>query len=609
MLAPLIFLIFLTHSSSHFQLGSYLAYGNELEAARRLWEHGKTVDEAAYDTDFQKCNLYDPWCIRATNYKYASTVAMWEPDLIIPVNTGDRYYRRRPDCQYSIELTAVFTEKHWEVFHFAVHQQSCRHRLSVELGGGSTFSAFATSSAALVACTSHDHFDGVYDLQCRLPHSSSAAEMACAQLTVLLEHEHYDAFSAVLGSSPLYDYLYPPIRLLIADNFSYCGEAKPSGMSTGSSRLSLDKLSEVAVIAGSWQPRHADQQPSLYEVMRSSGKLVSAREFYRAVGRLVDYQTVPFDLHFPALTMLAPTDLADSLVFQPMLAHAHGEEVLVSWNHSLLPFKHIAPSSPDPVPVPAPLHHYHFLGSSHMRYDFDNIIALLFGEQYLPSSRKYNVDDLGSLHHSSGIRASVTKETIANLCAKGFPKNGTRNTIIFQFGAWDLWQSPLQLLVNGSRGAKLIAELARILTNPASCPGLVHVVYVTMTPYPLCFDERDDYCHNLRGHNNNAASAALNRYFIEELLNIKRRYPHSLKLSIVDAYSIIKPRLVLSNDNEVTCSTHYLCREDYKGQLRVITTPAGYAVLEAIFAAIDIPESHFTAAAARHRRRMRRNMR
>lgn len=56
-------------------------------------------------------------------------------------------------------------------------------------------------------------------------------------------------------------------------------------------------------------------------------------------------------------------------------------------------------------------------------------------------------------------------------------------------------------------------------------------------------------------------------------------------MSIVDVYSIIKPRLLFEQNLEVVCTNHYLCRRD---KTDLFFTPGGNAVLQSLFKAIQV---------------------
>ena len=83
---------------------------------------------------------------------------------------------------------------------------------------------------------------------------------------------------------------------------------------------------------------------------------------------------------------------------------------------------------------------------------------------------------------------------------------------------------------------------------------------------------------------------AVNQYFIQSIFEQRAERP-LVKLSIVDAYSIIKPRLVLNEDSEVICLSHYLCRirsllPRDNDEVIMLQSPAGAAVVQTIIHAL-----------------------
>ena len=81
---------------------------------------------------------------------------------------------------------------------------------------------FATNLKELVSCNLIDEFNYKYRIVCPLSRDSSS----CLQLTILLQYEHFDAYSEVLGSDATHDYLYPAMGKPIVDNRTFCYEAK-----------------------------------------------------------------------------------------------------------------------------------------------------------------------------------------------------------------------------------------------------------------------------------------------------------------------------------------------------------------------------------------------
>ena len=586
-------------------IDSFTAFGNELSAAKYLYQDLNVHLPNKYVNDISTCYIYDPWCFRGKNSDYGMQVKVWNPTYLIDPEK-DLYYRKAKDCTYEIKQTNWSnTMNHrkyirgdeplyWEIFEFTMIQSNCQEnitRANFSKTGGSTFTSIGYNNESLIACTSTDYLNAYYKITCRFPkyyHISNATSekyKTCMNLTVVLEYEHFDGYSAVLGSNSHDDYLYPPIKYLVADDVEWCVEFPlqsinqiPQIPATREYLLDLNGTGMTSYFTGYWLNQETTLQKlhSLYTLYKD--RLVMAFEYYSKVNRINYYSVV----QLPSPKLLTKF-LSSQLVFKPFLLrnYEHNQyfsddrdhlETILTHNYS-----HIYE------------HHFHLIGASHMRYNFNYLVGLLYGEDKLPDARKYNEEHVETFHTKGAEKESLLVSEIERLCTSDFEyshytydpiaQQRRIHTLVFQFGAWDLQASPLELLVDTS-GVKL--AIAKIFSDPGYCKNLVHLIYITAVPYPLCYDESDRPCYQLRGMSNNGAISALNRHTIKELLELKRQFKDSVKLSIIDAYSIIKPRILLDNFNEVTCSFHYLCREKLNGKYQNIATIGGIAVVEAL---------------------------
>ena len=88
-------------------------------------------------------------------------------------------------------------------------------------------------------------------------------------------------------------------------------------------------------------------------------------------------------------------------------------------------------------------------------------------------------------------------------------------------------------------------------------------------------------CDLHRGFRNNDAIAALNEFYMDGIFsaNIKS----DLKVSMIDVYGIIKPRLMFNEGAEVACLNHFnCCGYEKDGSLNVLYAPGGRAVFETL---------------------------
>lgn len=243
---------------THSEMWKYLAYGNELKVAGFYLDRNP-VDEHAYLAKFSSCEYFDTNCINRISEAYVLSSTLWQPKKDDSPKT---LYRRYTDCEYGIKLVSFDVEyerrqqhqrpdnARWLIFKFQVNETNCTIGdkspsllLKFPAGGGSSFDVLSHNNKTLVTCTTNDHMNNLYDLVCRLPDlkqktslvsrtddnmepvSGTTVTKHCVQLTIVLEYEHYDAYSFVLNSASWDDFSYPVLRHTIADNQLFCAEA------------------------------------------------------------------------------------------------------------------------------------------------------------------------------------------------------------------------------------------------------------------------------------------------------------------------------------------------------------------------------------------------
>jgi hypothetical protein len=126
--------------------------------------------------------------------------------------------------------------------------------------------------------------------------------------------------------------------------------------------------------------------------------------------------------------------------------------------------------------------------------------------------------------------------------------------------------------------------LLGLLSGSIKCPKLRQVVWLTTVPYPMCHDPRENKCNNDRSYRVNSAIAAVNQFVLNQLLAAEVDVPNVL-LSVIDANTIITPRLILNEDHEKVCTNHYLCRKTAGHQTS--HTPGGNALLQSVLFALN----------------------
>lgn len=523
--------------------------GNELTTALHFFDNFRGVaQQGLYDGEYNSCfssKMAPMWCWKGVNSKYKPD-SLWTPTDL----QGDARFRKDQDCDYAIHLSKASRL----TFHFFLEQHSCKHRLEYLQLGGATFDIYAYTFSALVSCALIDAMNDKYHVTCRFPNaivaSTDTPRVLCVQLTVLLLYEHYDAYSEVLATDGGHDYLYPPMGKPIVDNKTFCAEE------TMEENHSLRDWngSSVNVESGFWQSNESSRQ--------NDSLLMS----WQVRNREKNYSKCD-DLFCPQLKVESPDALANKFQYVPTSilenASPNSVQVLIGTTNST--------------------RHYYLVGSSHMRYFFDGLVEFFFGTDVLPSERKHDDADEHNFHLRHRLFIHDVADALLDICS--LHKNSShKNTIVLQFGAWDLMYSSLRrLLWHPHNGQKLISSLSSVLNGSHQCIGVNHIIWITSMPYPYCIED-GSACFFWQNFKNNAAISASNQFFTEKIKNLPPS-PH-IRISIVDAYSIIKPRLIFRYENEVVCANHFLCRMTFDGKLAMVQTPGGKAVLESIVRAL-----------------------
>ena len=143
-------------------------------------------------------------------------------------------------------------------------------------------------------------------------------------------------------------------------------------------------------------------------------------------------------------------------------------------------------------------------------------------------------------------------------------------------------------------GKSVIRVVSHLLNGKMACPGLIHVVFMTTVPFPLCNSEE---CNASRGFRNNAAISAINYMVISALMQATKM--SGIRFSVVDAYSIIHPRLIVNEDDELACGCHYSCMvpnflPGNAHKYFALISPGGYAVWLSMLRAMTsgVAENH-----------------
>eukprot|EP01036_Dinobryon_divergens_P024207 gene24207-32636_t len=598
-------------------------YGNEYNQAVRYFSTSYSptskFNESDYFYDFNSC-LSDKrprLCSKLVNKWHRDKGRIWKPPQSSPAS--ESHGLRPLDCHYNIKFLGLLNSSQWPStlsYAFELVQSNCKTTSTVPLGG-STFEIFSVGTDALIACSYFDLSNNYYDVVCRVPIVSR--DSFCLNLTVILVYEHFDGFSESLHE---WSAAYLPLRRLIQDNHQYCismphlsPQQSLSTHSTDSFSYSFASGIPLQWFGGYWL---AESRPTAIESIslyhRLQKTIETAWGFRYRTNTTVDYQTLP---RFPHIRSTIPaiaassalsSSIAEKFVFHPYVIERHSGSGSGSSSSNRSGWLTI----PEPSGASLQDRMVLFIGASHMRYNFDLLIEHFFNVSYLQHvNRKHDHLIVSNWRFDFiGNAKDMSQFLLRNVCTHDFvkdfksqPLREVKYTIVLQTGAWDLSVAPLRNLINNpvyGGGKQLSDVLGGILSKTISCPGLEHVVWLTSVPYPMCYNPHEADCGKHRNYRTNSAIAATNEYFLQALL--RNRNPVSetgwLKFSVIDAYSIIKPRLLLNEDSEVLCLSHYICRVysssysvmgketmDGSGVITLLTQ-AGVAVVQSIIQAL-----------------------
>jgi hypothetical protein len=257
---------------------------------------------------------------------------------------------------------------------------------------------------------------------------------------------------------------------------------------------------------------------------------------------------------------------------------------------------------------------YHFVGASHMRYNFDAVTEYFLGPQVLEDvPRKHDDLQIVNMRYNFIANARHQSAFLTDLCERlqndtrsgNYSISSSNHTLIFQTGAWDLSSGSLRRLIKDPNvGLRLLKVFEGMITGALPCGHLKHIVWMTSLPHPVCYDDANTGCAANRSYRLNAAISAGNDFYLRYLLKIIQDAAaagsSAIRVSVIDTYNIVRPRLIFNEDNEVNCLNHYSCRVSAPASSRyaegranvMLHTPGGAAVVKSIINALAL-DSYF----------------
>ena len=171
-----------------------------------------------------------------------------------------------------------------------------------------------------------------------------------------------------------------------------------------------------------------------------------------------------------------------------------------------------------------------------------------------------------------------------------------KHKIVLHTGPWDLSLAGARRFIRDPMLGlpKLFNQLEKLLDGSTACSAVSEIIWILAVPHPLCFDDifMPD-CNNHRSYRFNPAFAAANSLILKFLFKLRSLEQHSqspIKLTIIDAFSMIKPRLAFNEDAEVACLSHFMCRIVWDNKdTSTVFTLGGKAMMDAVIHAIASP--------------------
>lgn len=537
--------------------------------AVRLFHLTSRFNESSYFSEFNSCNK-DEICMRIANDIYRPFARLWTP-------------HNSTDCTYDVKLIKAVKQQINIQFKFALRQYHCH--TNVTLLGGSTFNAFITDGNSLNTCFVQDQANGQYRIICNIPAQSiyldpnknmEEMNIICVNISANLDYEYLDAFSDVQIQMQDKSH-YKPYNFAILYGLRFCIN-DPKVAAGTDIETDIDKLIPEQKIHGGY---------SYVEFMHEGLQVKSDIDLFS-----------PEWVTTPGNSKVTSNKYSNSILHANPSKniytakyynnwHTNGSTVaaapLIRGNYSFQLLKVVQGKRQTCTSTPTTFlvddlfaTRYHFIGTSHIRYLcdllFENVIGIrLMDKHSLHGSMHYSGSNI--YYHESRY-AETQANTLLALCqsiqseaaeqiqskqSNRFPswQYKRRHVIFLHTSVWDLSYASLrQFLRNPTAGPRLVCVIDQILNRKIPCGHLTRFVWISSVPYPLCMNNTQ--CNHSRGSRNNAAIAAANTFLARALSSMVT--PQSIRVSFIDAFSVIKPRLALDEAEEVACLNHFLCR-------------------------------------------------
>lgn len=349
---------------------------------------------------------------------------------------------------------------------FVIAQHSCGTELDVF--GGSTFEIFLQSSAHQAGCNVVDKFNHNYKVYCPIPtqyrtmnlrtsHKHDFGEnILCADLSVTLHYEHFDAFDDIGHSkfSSLHHSIYKgPI----------CAKNSPADVKAIDASSSINKQVQVVHSTSDdprsdplWIARPPSSNSKLHYSIFGEGEVV-------------------FDWRGMVPKYLTVSAMKRCLRRQTL------------W----------------------------FIGESHMRYQFD--ITMDRYVDKLNMGRYHGSVNVSGVSYTDNTFSTRLISLLDNLpCAR----DQQPQTLVMQTGSWDLQFFPPRAFIrNPKQGQGVVAALDRLKQRP-HCAEAYHVVWMSTMPHPYCSSNNEHCLRLMNYWRNNGGIRAANEFMERALAKL-----------------------------------------------------------------------------------------
>jgi hypothetical protein len=590
------------------------------------WEQYRHYRDYVLPTFAPQCNLTDYYrdihsctfsnrrimCEKIVLVRYhRKNCVIWTP--MFSHDNNSTAYHPLPDCQYTFELTGSFREvdtvdqgHNLDVFLFRVTQYQCVFQFSSahsgiqhRLQGGSSFDIFAYTAHAMARCRTIDHFNDTYTIRCSAP-AAVRSERACINLSILLEHEHYDTFSLVLQ---MWTVSYSSVRRTLIDNTSFCTDTGLPVRVRPRVQPSDIAVNGINYFSGNWiwRPlRHklgitfcTEHNSSFLEFSRrrvgTSLEYSIWNSFRGCYQDVVEYKWADiYEIPDDGTPQIARSeDVSQEFEFKAFFSSSVDLHPTSETSRALNLPTHDAMSRL----VAENEQMFILCGASHMRYTTFGLLDMLYGSETIRSmSRNESIVRHEHFHFEFHPYAHQMTSFVKSVCAN-ISLSTASVTLVLQTGDWDLTSGPSKLTDDPSSGPALLQVIRGILDGANPCYPVHHVVFLTAMPYPICYSDSEARCAEHRCFRTNPAIAATNHYLMEHLLNMT--VAASKRFSIVDAFDIGVPRVALNQNFEVACRNHFLCAVGGHNDTgtEMVYAPTGLAVVQTLLQALTFDDA------------------